>query len=59
ADINPGGRAMRVLSICHDHPEFTPAGTEIFAKAIAEGLNSSPGDLGMYLIVTASTQVSI
>lgn len=45
---------MRVLSICHDHPDFVPAGTEIFAKALTEALGEMPEVEADFLAATSS-----
>lgn len=47
-----GARPLRVLVICHNHPDFFPGGTEIFAHRLFSALNASPGVEAFFLAAT-------
>lgn len=45
---------MKILSICHDHPEFTAGGTEFVAHDLARALGRLPGVEARFLAATTS-----
>lgn len=45
---------MKVLTICHDHPEFTAGGTEYAAHDLTQALNAMPGVKARFLAATSA-----
>lgn len=47
---------ITVLQIAHDHPDWTPGGTEIVARDLARGLDARPGVTARLLVAATSLQ---
>ncbi len=47
---------MRILQIAHDHPQWTPGGTEILAHDLARALDARPGVSARFLAAGTSLQ---
>lgn len=47
---------IRVLLVAHDHPDWTPGGTEIVAHDLARGLAARPGLSARLLVAATSLQ---
>ena len=46
----PGGvRAMRILHLCHNHPDLQPGGTEVLARGLFRELRDRHGCEGLFL----------
>lgn len=45
---------MNILTICHDHPEFTAGGTEFVAHDLTRALDAVPGVQARFLAATSS-----
>ncbi|MFT3972726.1 MAG: glycosyltransferase family 4 protein [Amaricoccus sp.] len=47
---------LRILQIAHDHPEWTPGGTEIVARDLARALDATDGLSARLLVAATSLQ---
>ncbi len=47
-------RAIRILQIAHDHPDWTPGGSEIVAHDLARALDARPGTTARLLVAATS-----
>lgn len=47
---------LRVLQIAHDHPDWTPGGTEIVARDLARALDARPGTTARLLVAATALQ---
>lgn len=45
---------MKVLTLCHDHPEFTTGGTEFAAHDLTQALSAMPGIEARFLAATSA-----
>lgn len=48
--------ALRVLHVAHDHPDWTPGGTEIVAHDLARAMDARPGVEARLLVAATSLQ---
>ena len=48
--------AMRILQVAHDHPDWTPGGTEILAHDLARALDTRAGVSARFLAASTSLQ---
>ena len=48
--------ALRILQIAHDHPQWTPGGSEIIARDLARALDARPGVRARLLVAATSLQ---
>lgn len=49
-------RGLRILQIAHDHPDWTPGGTEILAYDLARSLDAREGTRATFLAAATSLQ---